>query len=64
MLQDVMGSCSDQAMSWMTDESRFDTSQEQTCLLQRVCASSKVYPAFQPMLIRGSFFRGEVKGKE
>jgi len=39
MLHDVMGSSSDQAMSWMTEEFRFDTSQEQTCLLQRVRAS-------------------------
>jgi len=64
MLQDVMGSSSDQAISWMTEGSRFDTSQEQTCLVQCICASSRVYPAFQSMPIRGSFFRGEVKGQE
>jgi len=59
-----MGSRSEQAISWMTEESRFDDSQEQTCLLQYVCASSKVYLAFHPMPIRGSFFRGDVKGQE
>jgi len=64
MLHDVMGSSSDQTMSWMTEEFRFDTSQEQTCLLQCVHASSRIYPAFQPMPIKGSFFRGKVKGQE